>query len=184
LRIISGELRGKKLFTPPGLAIRPTSDRLRESIFNVLGDSVGGATVIDLFSGTGALGIEALSRGALHSTFIDFSKTAFDLLLKNLNACGLNSRARIIRWNIRNSLDCIRSASPKYNIVFMDPPYRKNLVVPTLKKLHDSGSLVDNATVVVEHAKEEPISKQGSFYCLYDQRVYGKILVSFLNYVL
>lgn len=183
LRIIGGELRGKKLYTIPGTLIRPTADRLRESIFNILSNLVKEAVVLDLFAGTGALGIEALSRGAESAVFIDNSKAALSVVERNIQSCAVDNRSQIIRWNIVKNLNCIRSIGSKFDLVFMDPPYNKGLIKPTLINLHDSGSLGNEACLVVEHNYIEPIPEACERFELADQRKYGKKLISFMRYV-
>jgi len=189
LRIIGGELKGKKLYTIPGTLISPTADRFRESIYNKLSNLVKDAVVLDLFAGTGALGIEALSRGADSAVFIDNSKTALSIVERNIQACAVDNRSQIIRWNIVKNLNCINSVDPKFNLVFMDPPYNKGLIKPAYNKgmiksalinLHDSGSLGKDACIVVEHTPFEPVPEDCKQFELTDQRKYGKTLISFI----
>ena len=135
IRIIGGELKGRRLATVRGVKTRPTSDRVRESIFNILGDSVRGARVLDLYAGTGAMGIEALSRGAESVLFADDHGAALAALEKNIKTCSLQSRANMIKWNLLNNLNFIRSHRPAFNLVFLDPPYNKNMIQPSLSNL-------------------------------------------------
>ena len=184
LRIIGGTLKGKKLYSVHDTSIRPTADKLRESIFNILSQRVLDAVVIDLFAGTGALGIEALSRGAESALFIDNSKRALSVLRKNIYSCMLGQKANIIKWNIRQNLNCIKSKKQNFDLIFLDPPYDKNLIKPTLLNLDKSHSLKNGACIVVEHSLFEPIPTDLFAFDLFDQRKYGKTLVSFLNYVI
>ena len=181
LRIIGGELRGKKLYTIPGTLIRPTADRLRESIFNILSYMVNEAVVLDLFAGTGALGIEALSRGADSAVFIDNNKKALSVVERNIQSCAVDNRSQIIRWNIVKNLNCIKSVDSKFNLVFMDPPYNKGMIKPTLINLHDSGSLGKDACIVIEHTPFDPVPEDCKRFELTDQRKYGKTLISFIK---
>jgi 16S rRNA (guanine966-N2)-methyltransferase len=183
LRIIGGELKGKKLYTIPGTLVRPTADRLRESIFNILSYLVRDAAVLDLFAGTGAFGIEALSRGAELAVFIDYNKTALSVVERNIQSCAVDNRSKIIRWDIVKNLNCIKSMVSKFDLVFMDPPYNKGLIKPTLLNLHDSGSLCNEASIVIEHNYLEPIPETCKRFELIDQRKYGKKLASFLKYI-
>ena len=134
-------LRGKKLHPFQGKGIRPTSDRTREAIFNILFDRVPGSVVLDLFSGSGALGIEALSRGASMATFIDTAPAALSLLEKNLRSCGLEERARIIAWDIERNLNCLQYPGHLYNLIFLDPPYHSGMALPTLRHLKKSRAM-------------------------------------------
>ena len=181
LRIIGGELKGKKLYTIPGTLIRPTADRLRESIFNILSNQVDEAVVLDLFAGTGALGIEALSRGAKFAVFIDYNKAALSVVERNIKSCSFDNRSQIIRWNIVKNLNCIKSIDLEFDLVFMDPPYNRGIIKPTLLNLHDSGSLGNEACIVVEHSCLEPISETCKEFELIDQRKYGEKLISFMK---
>lgn len=184
LRIIAGELKGRKLRTVAGLATRPTADRTREAIFNILGPGIRGAHVLDLFAGTGAFGIEALSRGAASALFIEMGREALAVLAGNIQACGLAERAAAVRWNAARNLDCLRNREPLSRLIFLDPPYRQGLAAPTLSHLHSACCLAEGARLVVEHGVDDPLPEPGAAYLLQDQRRYGKTLVSFLSYVI
>ena len=184
LRIIGGTLKGKKLYSVRDTSIRPTADKLRESIFNILSQRVVNAVVIDLFAGTGALGIEALSRGAESALFVDNAKKALSVLRKNIDSCKLDQKANIIKWNIRQNLNCIKSKKQHFDLIFLDPPYDQDLIKPTLFNLDKCQSLKNGACIVVEHSLFETIPTDLSAFDLLDQRKYGKTLVSFLNYVI
>jgi len=184
LRIIGGDLKGKKLHSLHGTEIRPTADRLRESIFNILSFRVQNAIVLDLFAGTGALGIEALSRKAESAVLVDNNRRSISLIERNVKSCGLGNRAKIIKWNILKNLNCIQSAIPAFDIVFMDPPYNQNIIKQTLLNLHRSDSLKRGADIIVEHTPIELIPEDSLEFKMSDQRRYGKTLVSFLNYMI
>ncbi|MFO7964184.1 MAG: 16S rRNA (guanine(966)-N(2))-methyltransferase RsmD [Desulfobacterales bacterium] len=190
LRIISGRLRGRKIQTPPGLHTRPTADRLRESIFNILGERVENACVLDLYAGSGALGIEALSRGARFAVFIDNDKKALDIIGSNIRSCALEGRSTSILWDIRRNLKCIQAIPEDFDMVFMDPPYRDGAVFITLKNLVKTQKPAMNAIIVAEHAAGESIflcrSVQNAAHfpglSIMDQRTYGNTTVTFLEY--
>lgn len=182
LRIIGGIYKGKQLSTLKGHSVRPTSGLVRESIFNILSEHVLGTTVLDLFAGTGALGIEALSRGAHHAVFIDFNRKAIGAIGQNLKRCGAEGISKIIRWDVRKDLKCIFSYTPKFDLIFIDPPYNNGAVLSSLNHLDTVQSINDKAIVVIEHGWKEPIPDHDRFK-IADQRKYGKTLVSFLNYV-
>ena len=184
LRIIAGEFKGKKLYSVRGKTIRPTADRTRESMFNILSHQVPGAMVLDLFAGTGALGIEALSRGAESAVFVDNSRESLSVIRRNVESCALDDRANIIKWNIEKNLNCLKSVKTGFDLVFIDPPYHRNLLKPTLFNLYQSNALKNGSCIVVEHASLEPIPTDLLTFELTDQRRYGKTLVSFLNYVI
>lgn len=184
IRVIGGELKGRKLATMPGIETRPTADRVRESIFNILGDVVRGTRVLDLYAGTGAMGIEALSRGAQFVLFVDSQKIALTALTKNLKTCLLESRSVTIEWNILGNLDVLHSHRPGFDLVFIDPPYNKDMIEPTLAHLGSSQCLANGARLIIEHSLLEPIPTNPPAFKLVDQRRYGKTLVSFLFYML
>lgn len=184
IRIIGGELKGRKLVTVSGRQTRPTADRVRESIFNIIGDRVRNALVLDLFAGTGAMGIEALSRGAESVVFADIDKRALTVLERNVKLCSLESRAKIIKWDILKNLNITSAFQQAFNLVFIDPPYNKNLIQPTLSNLDKSQGLENGACVAIEHSPHEPIPAQDQRFKISDQRRYGKTLVSFLFYML
>jgi 16S rRNA (guanine966-N2)-methyltransferase len=183
VRIIGGELKGKRLYSIRGTAIRPTADRLRESVFNILFSCIRDAIVLDLFAGTGAYGIEALSRGAESAVFIDNNKAAISAIKKNLASCAYDNRVRIINWDIRKNLNCLNFFPyNRFNLIFLDPPYDLGMVDLTLSHLGGSDCMAKEALVIVEHSDRETISKERNEFAIKDQRRYGKTLVSFLAY--
>ncbi len=191
MRIIAGEFRGRKLLPIRGVRVRPTADRCREAIFNILSTSARDSRVLDLFAGTGALGLEALSRGAEFALFLDNHRDSALVIEGNIQACRVGSRARILRWNILRNLDCLKSMDPGFDLVFMDPPYRKKMIRPVLNHLLDSGALAPGARVVAAHALSEPAPEEipgGSARAprlrLEDRRRYGKTSVSFYEYMI
>lgn len=184
IRIIGGELRGRKLQTIAGQALRPTSERVRESIFNIIANRVCGARVLDLFAGSGALGIEALSRGAAAAVFVEQRPQAVAVLERNLQKCRLEEKARVIRWDIRKNLSCLKAIPAGFDLVFMDPPYDRNHIAPALCALEQSGALQKGAGIVIEHSVHEAPPAANDRFCLTDQRTYRKTLVSLLTYVI
>jgi 16S rRNA (guanine966-N2)-methyltransferase len=180
LRIIGGELKGRKLVTAPGMRTRPTADRVREAIFDILECRVRGASALDLFAGTGAMGIEALSRGAESVVFADNNPAVLRALKKNIKNCSLDSRSHTINWDVLKNLNILRLHQPAFNLTFIDPPYRKNMVQPTLSNLALSRCLAKGAMVVIEHSTLEPLPENPPGFNFSDQRRYGKTLVSFL----
>jgi 16S rRNA (guanine966-N2)-methyltransferase len=184
LRVIAGELKGRRLRTVSGLRTRPTAERTREAIFNILGPTVRHAHVLDLFAGTGAYGIEALSRGAASALFIEVDREAHAVLVGNIQSCRMADQARVLRWNASRNLNCLRSHEPKFHLIFMDPPYGRGLVGPALSHLHHAQCLASGARLVIEHGHDHPLPEPAWPYRLHDHRRYGRTLVSFLTYVL
>lgn len=184
MRIIGGKYRGKKLHSVRGTSTRPTSDRTREAIFNIIAHQVRGARVLDLFAGTGALGLEALSRGAQSAVFIDNNHQSLTVLRDNLAGLSLQRPTNIIQWDLTRNLDCLHSIPQTFDLVFMDPPYNKNLITPVLGHLHISQALENGALIIVEHSRHEPVQPDPLGFEIVDHRRYGKTLVSFFNYVI
>jgi 16S rRNA (guanine966-N2)-methyltransferase len=178
MRVIAGHFRGTRLYAPSGMDIRPTADRLRESIFNIIGPRIRGKQVLDLFAGTGAMGIEALSRGAAHAVFIDNHPQALELIRRNITKVRAGERTTVISWDIARNLQCLRDHSLS-DIIFMDPPYRRGLIQNTLNYLQANTTGVK--MIVVEHAAKESLHDLPERLLLVDQRRYGKTLVSFLS---
>lgn len=178
MRIVGGTLGGRVLRAPPGAATRPTSEKVREALFNILG-SVDGAHVLDLFSGSGAVGIEALSRGAAHATFVDSGKPALAAVRANLAALGLDVRATVLAQDAVGAAARHRPPTP-WRFVFVDPPYRSDLATRAVLAL-PSESLAPGAVIVIEHDRRNaPPDALGSLLRT-DQRRYGDTLISFFE---
>jgi 16S rRNA (guanine966-N2)-methyltransferase len=185
LRIVGGVHRGRRLVAPAGESVRPTSDRAREALFNILshgrfaaeGSPFAGRPVLDAFAGTGALGLEALSRGASDAAFIENGRDALAALRRNTAALGEEDRAHIIAGNAtqppRAAMVCA--------VTFLDPPYRSGLAGPALGALAGAGWLMPAALAVVEVAAREELPPPPGFEVL-DERVYGAARLVFLRY--
>lgn len=184
MRIIGGKLRGRRLATIPGKSIRPTADRVKEALFNILADRLPGSAVLDLFAGTGALALEALSRGAQSALFVDNRQKALDVLRLNIQSLGLADHTRVVRWDIARNLNCLRGMIPRFDLVFIDPPYHTGLIRPSLVNLCSSRAMADGAVIVVEHGYQDPVPEDLPALTIMDRRRYAKTLVSFLSYVL
>jgi 16S rRNA (guanine966-N2)-methyltransferase len=184
MRIVAGRHRGRRLLAPPGEKVRPTSDRAREALFNILlhgqlaaeGIPFTGAAVLDAFAGTGALGLEALSRGAAEATFIERDREALATLRRNIAALGEDGRARIVSGDVTRP----PRAPSAYALVFLDPPYRSGLAAAALTALDATGWLASDALAVVELAAREHLAPPSGFSLL-DERVYGAARLLFLR---
>lgn len=179
MRIIAGRLRGRKLEAPEGEAVRPTSDRAREALFNVLvhggyraggGSAVEGALVLDAFCGTGALGLEALSRGAAHVTFVDTGAEARGLIRDHIEAFGAGGVAKLLRRDA-TALGPAGTLGP-VDLVFLDPPYGQGLGERALVSLRDNGWLQADTLLVLEESADAAVTLPAGFV-LDDRRDYG-----------
>jgi 16S rRNA (guanine966-N2)-methyltransferase len=183
MRVVGGRLKGRNLASPASREIRPTADRLRESLFNILihayDDPIADARVLDLFAGTGALGIEAISRGAKFALFVDNGAEARALLRNNVEALALGGVTKVYRRDATN----LGEAHPMepFSLVFLDPPYRMNLAEKALASLRDGGWLTPDALVVVEEAKAAEFVAPDGFEEL-ERRVYDDTEFVFLRF--
>ena len=176
MRIVGGSLGGRVLHAPAGAATRPTSEKVRQAVFNILPDP-DGMHVLDVFGGSGALGIEALSRGAAHATFFETAKPALAALRRNLADLGVTDRSTVIAGDAV-SLAARHAPAAPWALVFVDPPYRSDLAVRAVLALPPA-NLASDAVIVIEHDKRNaPPDDLGSLLRT-DQRRYGDTLVSF-----
>jgi len=185
MRIVAGRFKGRTLKAPGDAALRPTSDKVRQAIFNILEHagfaadfSLDDARIVDLFAGTGALGLEALSRGAKYCLFIEEAAESRAIIRENVEALGLTGASKIWRRDA-TSLGPLDTLSP-FDLAFLDPPYRKGLIAPALKGLLVGGWLNPNALIVAEAAEDEAIPVVEGFEIL-DDRVYGDTRIAFLQ---
>jgi 16S rRNA (guanine966-N2)-methyltransferase len=183
MKVNSGEFRGRKLSVPSGIDIRPTSDKVRQAIFNILNSSVRiqGEEVLDLYCGSGALGIEALSRGASKCLFIDKRKESLNCTKKNLETLSVDpDRFQLIQKDVLKLTDELANKLAA-GLVFLDPPYRKDIVMPSMKALRGSNALKLGAVCLIECEKEFTINEMLDFK-VFDQREYGDTKVIFCRY--
>ena len=153
MRIISGSLRGHKLFVPRGQNIRPTADHVKETLFNIIGQEIPHATFLDLFAGTGNIGIEALSRDAERVIFVEKSPAHVRVLKRNLTACHVESKSLVYCGDANKLLFKLQKAAWKFDVIFLDPPYRQtNMLRDILKKIVDMALLTETGLIVAEHA--------------------------------
>jgi 16S rRNA (guanine966-N2)-methyltransferase len=181
MRIISGTSKGRRLATPRGQALRPTSDRVKESIFNILGKEVEGKVVLDLFAGTGNLGIEALSRGARKVLFVEKGREALRIIRRNVRQCGFKEEYEIIPKEVNRAIGILEKRGETFDLIFMDPPYEKGLIRKTLSKLNLCRIYHGGSVLVVEHDRREPLPEKMEEWDLARQKRMGDTLVSFLQ---
>jgi 16S rRNA (guanine(966)-N(2))-methyltransferase RsmD len=173
MRVVAGKLGGRRLTAPRGARTRPTSDRVREALFGILGD-VEGAVVLDLFAGSGALGLEALSRGAARATFVDSAPAAVAAVRRNLAELGVEGVAEVRRADVRGFLRKARAAGRHYDLVFLDPPYRRAAALAADVSQALPPVLAPRARVVAESDRRAPLELA---LRLVDERRYGDTLI-------
>ncbi len=181
MRIIAGSFKGHRLAAVRG-RLRPTSERVREAVFSILGLAVPGARVLDLFAGTGALGLEALSRGAAAVVFVEDHPASLKVLRRNIEALGLADRTEVLPLPVKGALKRLIARQAVFDIVFLDPPYGSGLAADTLKALAGAGILTPAARVVAEHSRREVLPGAVGGLERRDSRRYGDTQVAFYEY--
>ncbi len=162
LRVIAGSAGGRRLRSLPGLEVRPTLDRVRQAVFSSLGEAVQGARCLDLFAGTGAVGIEALSRGAGSAVFVDSSRRCCEILRRNLEDCGLGGRARVIESDWESALRELRRPGEAFDIAYVDPPYSRTGEAPVLEAT--AGLVAPDGCLLFEHLlRNTPPERAGNW---------------------
>lgn len=179
MRVIAGEARGRRLKAPPREGVRPTSDQLRERLFNVLGARVEGARFLDLYAGTGAVGIEALSRGAARVTFIEENRRHIALIRENLARTVVVDRAEVLCGQVERLLSVLARSGKRFDIVFLDPPYGAGVMSLILAQLHRFRLVTGEGVVVAEQFRKEPVVNEAGNFFLSDQRSQGQSLLLF-----
>ena len=180
MRIIAGEMRSRTILAPKGNDTRPTLDRTRESLFNILAAQCPEARVLDLYAGSGALALEALSRGAQSAVLCDCSREAARVIRQNIDALRVNDRARFLQMQDLQAIQLLSRERASFDLVFLDPPYRMS-TVPACQALDAAGILEDGALTVIEHAAQS-VPDPGPSYALCDQRKYRDTMISFFRY--
>lgn len=183
MRVISGSARGTILHSIDDISTRPTLDRVKESLFNIIQARIEDATVLDLFAGSGAIGIECLSRGAKKAVFCDKSKEAINMITKNLEKTRLEDRATIYNKDYTKCIEKLKNM--KFDIIFLDPPYKEQFSIDALKQINDNQLLEDGGIIIVE--TDEPEREKNNInntilnYKIYDLRKYGRVSLIFLK---
>lgn len=170
MRVITGEARGRKLVTLEGEDVRPTTDRVKEGMFNIIQFDIEGANVIDLFAGSGQLGIEALSRGAKHCTFVDSANRSIDVVKQNLKTVGFEKRASVF---CGDSKMYIGLSKDRFDIALLDPPYNKNIIDAVLPSVAEK--MTDYGVIICESALDETLPQTAGEFSIYREYRYGKI---------
>jgi len=181
MRVISGTSKGRRLVTPKNQGLRPTSDRVKESVFNILGEIVEEKVVLDLFAGTGNLGIEALSRGARRAIFVEKGRQAVRLIQRNLAQCGMDGRSEIIPKDVNRAIGILKQRGESFDLILMDPPYERGLILRTLAKLTSYKIYHEDSILVIEHDRREPLPEIVRGWNLIRQRGIGDTTLSFLT---
>jgi 16S rRNA (guanine966-N2)-methyltransferase len=179
MRVTGGIGRGQRLKVPGGNRVRPTSDKVKQALFNILGAKVEDACFLDLFAGAGGIGIEALSRHASRVVFVDDSRTSLDVIRQNLEQTGFGGRAEVV---LSKAESFLKKTSGPYDIAFLDPPYADELR-PLLERLAGAGILKPDAIVIAEHFRKQPSPERAGTLALYRDVQYGDTMLAFYKMV-
>jgi len=180
MRVISGTSKGRRLSTLRGQTLRPTSGRIKESIFGILGKEVEGKVVLDLFAGTGNLAVEALSRGAKKAFLVERGRQALRLIQKNLSRCGMEGLSEILPDDACRAIRILEARKESFDLIFIDPPYEKGLIKRTLEGLSARRIYHEGSLLIIQHDRREPLPETLEGWSLIRERRIGDTIISFL----
>jgi 16S rRNA (guanine(966)-N(2))-methyltransferase RsmD len=181
MRILAGRLKGRRLVSPRGLATRPTADHVRIALMDALAPWLVGARFLDLFAGAGGVGLEALSRGAAHVTFVEADAGAVAALRRNLAALGVSGAARVLRGDVLRALGRLAREGGRFHLVFLDPPYASPLAERVLARLGDGRLLLPPALVVAQHRTKRPLPAEAGCLRAWRTRRFGETTLTFFR---
>jgi 16S rRNA (guanine(966)-N(2))-methyltransferase RsmD len=179
MRIITGTAKGFKLKAPRGLDVRPTGDRVKESVFNIIANRIFDTDILDLFAGTGNLGLEALSRGARSAVFVDNAVTSLQVLKENAVHTRLAGRSEYIKTDVLKAIDRLQQQGRRFGLVFCDPPYNKGYLSAVLSKLDASSILRPDGVIIFEHSRHEICSVPLVQFQVMRTETYGETIITF-----
>jgi 16S rRNA (guanine966-N2)-methyltransferase len=185
MRIISGTMRGTKLYTLEGINTRPTLDRVKEALFSKIHMDLQDANVLDLFSGSGALGLEALSRGAQKAVLCDSSRDAIKIIKQNIEKTKTNEKVLLLNCDYKKALEQLKNQDEKFDIIFLDPPYKTNFAEESVKIIEQTNLLNEDGIIILETDDKEKVIK--NLYTekleIKDLKKYGRVYLLFLKFI-
>ena len=182
MRVISGTCKGRPLKAVPGMTTRPTTDKVKESLFNIVGPYFEGGAVLDLFSGSGSLGLEALSRGMDQGVFVDKDPKAIQIIKANISACKMENQSEVHRNDALRSLKALGKRNIQFDLIFMDPPYKIANIIPTLiEEIENAELLAENGMIICEHGEELTLTEKIGGFTKFRVEKYGITAVSFFE---
>jgi 16S rRNA (guanine(966)-N(2))-methyltransferase RsmD len=179
MRVIAGQARGRRLRAPKGRELRPTADRVKEALFNILPHDLTGRRVLDLFAGTGNLGLEALSRGAASAVLVDIARPATAVIEENVRTLGYGASARVLTTPVFKAVRSLARSGERFDLILLDPPYERGLAGEALKEIAKEGVLAEDGVVVAEHSVRDRLEEKYGALALTDRRHYGDTALSF-----
>lgn len=181
MRVIAGQYKGRRLKTLEGMAVRPTSDRMRETLFNILAPRIEDARFVDVCAGSGAVGIEALSRGAAHVTFVEASRKAVSVISENLRHCGITEDFKLIPRDAVAAMKYFAYEHQQFDIFYFDPPYDSEIYSPVLWQIAQNNLLAEDGIVIVEHRRQFPLAPNYDDLRPYRELVQGESVLTFFR---
>jgi len=182
MRIITGKARGLRLNVPKNYDVRPTADRVKESLFNIIGSRVAGAAVLDLFAGSGNLGLESWSRGARYVQFVDNSRASLMLTDSNIRKCRAEADCKVLKQDAEASMDLLYKQGQRFDLIFVDPPYNKGWVQKVLRKLSKVPLLTQTGWLIAEHSMHDTVADAvPAGYEIFRSQQYGETVLTFIK---
>lgn len=182
MRVVSGKFKGKSLKAVPGKTTRPTTDKVKEAMFNIIGPYFSGGLCLDLFAGSGGLGIEALSRGVDKVIFVDRDGKAIQTIYDNIKACGVENQVEVFRNDANRALKAIIKRELAFDYIFLDPPYAKQQLESLLQSMDKHHVLRENGIIICEHSSDVDIPSQVGNLHIIKKETYGIITISIYTY--
>ncbi len=181
MRIIAGENRGKKLKAVPGMKTRPTADRVKEAVFSSISEDLYGSRFLDVFSGTGNIALEAVSRGAASAVLLEKDTDALQVIQDNVAACRQQERCTILRGDSIASMNTLSRQGKQFDLIYVDPPYQAGLYEEVLKNIAEKNLLAQDGMILLECAKNTSISMENSIFFIYKEKCYGDTCVLYVK---
>lgn len=181
LRVISGKARGLKLNTPKSEDVRPTTDRVKESLFNIINPYIMDGDILDLFAGTGSLGIECLSRGANKCVFVDLNRSSIDIVKSNIKKARVEENSEVMNVDFKSAIERVKNNSYKFDIIFMDPPYYKDMFQDALERIDKANILKEDGIIVVEHDTKQEFPENVGNLVKNRNKKYGNTTLTFYS---
>lgn len=182
MRIIAGQNRGRKLKSVSGMKTRPTADRVKEAVFSSVDACLFGSSFLDVFSGTGSIALEAVSRGAAEAVLLEKDSDALQVIQDNINACGQQQRCHLMRGDSLASLDLLHRQGKQFDLIYVDPPYQSGLYETVLQQIADKQLLSTDGMILLECAKNASLSVENSIFFIYKEKNYGDTRIVYVKH--
>ena len=182
MRIIAGTMKNRRIKSKEGRETRPTLERIKEALFSIIGEKVENAKFLDLYSGTGNIAFEALSRGAKRAVMIEQDKEALRVIIENVNHLGVEDKCRAYKNDVFRAIEILGRKNEIFDIIFLDPPYKENVSTKTIEKISENGLLEKDGIIISEHSTYERMADRIGKFVKYDERDYNKKIVSFYRF--